>query len=86
MHMLSTGVPRRRMREQAHFAHRPAIISQLLRGFDLRNLFDTLRISSSGHAWRQSAPQSIPLRWASMVSSGSQIGDTAFDLTSRDPK
>jgi hypothetical protein len=28
----------------------PSIISQLLRGFDLRNLLDTLRISSSGHA------------------------------------
>jgi len=27
-----------------------AIISQLLRGFDLRNLLDTLRFSSGGHA------------------------------------
>ena len=28
----------------------PAITSQLLRDFDLRNLLDTLRIASGGHA------------------------------------
>src|ERR1700733_13311717 len=62
----------------------PATISQLLRGFDLRNLVDTLRVSSVGHALEalrtaiHTAPMGLDVQFA--------LADRCHrvDLTSRD--